>query len=371
MLETAARLAQERGYPPRRQGFIKDSLGWAHRMRGDLPQAVALLEEAGRLAPDVPILREHLADAYRALGEGDKAVSIYLDLYLEGRATDARLKQSLEEIGRDGGPARARVIASRIDAGLRRLGERDRQEAEADGATLVLLTAPDGFRLAGSLFTPGGASGRKGSAWARRDGPRANGGAVLLLHGLGSNRRAAAAQARAIAARGLVALALDLRGHGASLSETLSGSRQFAEHLAENLGGAESDARAALAFLSRQPRVDRGRLAVVGAGLGALIAARTLEAGPSPSPAALVILSPWSRASSYRPLLARLDPQAVLLVAGSEESASSTLESLAAALGPPKVLTVTVPGPGGGYDLLARDLSLEEQVASFLVGRLR
>src|SRR3989475_1845120 len=46
--------------------IFKDSLGWAHRMRGDLPQAVALLEEAGRLAPDVPILREHLADAYRA-----------------------------------------------------------------------------------------------------------------------------------------------------------------------------------------------------------------------------------------------------------------------------------------------------------------
>jgi len=110
-------------------------------MRGDLPQAVALLEEALRLAPDTPILREHLADAYRALGENEKAVSIYLDLYLEGRATDARLKQSLDDIGRDGGQARARAIASRVDAGLRRLAERDRQEAEADGATLVLLTA--------------------------------------------------------------------------------------------------------------------------------------------------------------------------------------------------------------------------------------
>jgi len=370
VLETAARLAQERGYPPRRQGFIKDSLGWAHRMRGDLPQAVALLEEALRLAPDAPILREHLADAYRALGENEKAVSIYLDLYLEGRATDARLKQSLDDIGRDGGQARARAIASRVDAGLRRMAERDRQEAEADGATLVLLTAPDGFRLAGSLFTPGGGE-RKGSASARRDGPQANGGAVLLLHGLGSNRRAAAAQGRAIAERGLVALALDLRGHGASVSEALSGSHQFAEHLGENLKGAEGDARAALAFLARQPRVDRGRLAVVGAGLGALIAARTLEAGASPSPAALVILSPWSRAGSYRPLLARLDPQAILLAAGSEESASSTVESLAAALGPPKVWTVTVPGPGGGFDLMSRDPSLEEQVASFLVRRLR
>ncbi|HEU4402383.1 MAG TPA: tetratricopeptide repeat protein, partial [Candidatus Polarisedimenticolia bacterium] len=103
VLETATRLAEERRYSARRQGLIKDSLGWAYRARGDLPLAVAFLEEACRLAPGVPIVREHLADTYRAIGERDKAVAIYLDLYLQGRATDTRLRGVLGEIGREGG----------------------------------------------------------------------------------------------------------------------------------------------------------------------------------------------------------------------------------------------------------------------------
>lgn len=362
VLETAARLAQERGYAARRQGFIKDSLGWAHRVRGDLPQAVALLEEACRLAPDAPILREHLADAYRALGETDKAVALYLDLYLEGRATDPRLRQILAGIGREGGAARARALAARIDAGLRALADRDRQESEREGATLVAIAGRDGYRLAASLYLPEDAS---------RRAPAARGGAVLLLHGLGSNRHAAAAQARALARQGLVALALDLRGHGASVSEALPGSRQFSERLSESLKVAEEDTRAALGFLARQPRVERARLAVVGAGLGALLAAQAVESGDPAAPSAVVILSPWGRAVSYRPLLARLDPQAVLLVSGSEESSFATVETLARDLGPPRVWSVSVPGPGGGYELLARDPDLESRIAEFLARRLR
>jgi tetratricopeptide (TPR) repeat protein len=114
VLESAARLAEERGLPPRRQGFIKDSLGWAYRERGDLPLAVALLEEADRLAPDVAVIQEHLAGAYRDLGERDKAVAIYLDLFLKGGGRSASLKQTLVEIGREGGDRLSREIDRRI-----------------------------------------------------------------------------------------------------------------------------------------------------------------------------------------------------------------------------------------------------------------
>ena len=69
VLEEAVRLAEKRRLASRRQGFIKDSLGWAYRKRGDLPLAVALLEESSRLAPGTPIIRQHLADAYHAIGE--------------------------------------------------------------------------------------------------------------------------------------------------------------------------------------------------------------------------------------------------------------------------------------------------------------
>src|SRR5207245_5288723 len=113
VLEAAVRIAEERGYPPRRQGFIKDSLGWAYRMRGDLPLAVALLEEACRLAPGVPVLRTPLPDAYRAIGEREKAAAIVVDLYVEGRATDPERRHTLSETGRDGGSSPVKEVARR------------------------------------------------------------------------------------------------------------------------------------------------------------------------------------------------------------------------------------------------------------------
>jgi len=366
VLEAAVRIAEERGYPPRRQGFIKDSLGWAYRMRGDLPLAVALLEEACRLAPGVVVLRSHLADAYRAIGEREKAAAIVVDLYVEGRATDAQLRDTLSELGREGGPTLAKEITRRVDAGLRAISEADRREAEEEGGTLVRLTAADGTRLLASLFLPGPAAAR-GSTGAPGRVP-----GVLLLHALGSTRHAASAEARALGSRGLVALTLDLRGHGGSISEALPGPHRFAEELAANLHAAEQDARAALAFLEGLPRVDRRRIGLVGAGLGALLAVRVLdESGPLRA-SALAILSPWGQADAYRLHLGRLDPGAVLLVSGSEETAaSSTIERLAGDLGAGATAPIVVSGPGTGFELAARDEGLNERIAGFLAERLR
>ena len=46
----------------------------------------------------------------RYLGERDKAVSVYHDLYLEGRATRADLRASIRGIGLEGGPAFSRGV---------------------------------------------------------------------------------------------------------------------------------------------------------------------------------------------------------------------------------------------------------------------
>ena len=154
LLEMSVRLAEVRQYAPRRVGFIKDSLGWAYRMRGDLPLAVALLEEASRLAPGVGVIQGHLADAYHALGEPDKAVAIDLDLYLKTRGTDPALRETLRAIGREGGRAYGREIDRRIEAGLRDLLDADRKETEAAGARLIWVQAADGQRLYGSLYRP-------------------------------------------------------------------------------------------------------------------------------------------------------------------------------------------------------------------------
>jgi len=375
VLEEAVRLAEKRRLASRRQGFIKDSLGWAYRMRGDLPLAVALLEESSRLAPGTPIIRQHLADAYHAIGERDKAVSVYLDLYLAGRGTDPGLRGTLRAIGREGGPVYARQVGRRIAEGLGAIQESDRKEAEASGASLMHLVSADGHRLVGSLFPPRDRSLRgSGSAPGRT-------AAVLLLHPLGSSRASCAPEAGALAARGLYALTLDVRGHGGSVSESLPDAHAFSARLADSLRGADADVRAALQCLARQPRVDAGRIGIVGAGLGAFLAARALQADPPsaparpgsafPRPVALVLLSPWGRADAYTDLLGRLAPGSVLLLAGSEEGAPlATVKALAAPGSVAAPRSLVVDGHGAHFDLVARRPDLVDVVAGFLVGRL-
>jgi predicted Zn-dependent protease len=119
ILETGVRLAEQRGGPRRKLGLIRDSLGWAYRLRGDLERAATELEEANRLAPGVPALREHLADTCRARGEHARAAAIYLELYLQGGAADARLRGLLEAIGREGGATVRRFIAAQLHDGRR------------------------------------------------------------------------------------------------------------------------------------------------------------------------------------------------------------------------------------------------------------
>ena len=55
------------------EGFIIDSLGWAHFMLGRYPQAVQELEKAVSLAPTDPVLNEHLGDAYWKVGRHHEA----------------------------------------------------------------------------------------------------------------------------------------------------------------------------------------------------------------------------------------------------------------------------------------------------------
>ncbi len=375
VLEEAVRLAEKRRYAPRRQGFIKDSLGWAYRMRGDLPLAVALLEESSRLAPGTSIIRQHLADAYHAIGERDKAVAVDLELYVASRGTDVTLRNALRAMGHEGGPAYSREVDRRITDGLRALEEQDRKEAESTGATLVHLMASDGQRLLGSLFPPRNRPVRAGDASPGRAA------AVLLLHPLGSSRAACAPVAGGIAARGLYALTLDLRGHGGSVSETLPDARAFSAHLADNLRGADDDVRVALRFLAGLPRVDERRLGIVGGGLGAFVAARSLREdsarrGARPGrtslhPAALVLLAPWGRAEAYADLLGQLPPGSVLLMAGSEEEAAlSTVKALAAPGSPAAPRRLVVEGRGAHFDILAGRPDLLDAITGFLEERL-
>lgn len=53
--------------------FFIDSMGWVYFQTGRLSQAVRELERAVGMMPDDATLRDHLGDAYNALGQGEKA----------------------------------------------------------------------------------------------------------------------------------------------------------------------------------------------------------------------------------------------------------------------------------------------------------
>jgi len=69
MIEKAVELRPEDGY-------IVDSLGWAHYRLGDYSSAVQYLEKAIELVPEDPTINDHLGDAY----------------WQSGRATEARFQ---------------------------------------------------------------------------------------------------------------------------------------------------------------------------------------------------------------------------------------------------------------------------------------
>lgn len=54
-------------------GYIVDSLGWAHYKRGNFEEAVRYLERAVELRPDDPVLNDHLGDALWRVGREREA----------------------------------------------------------------------------------------------------------------------------------------------------------------------------------------------------------------------------------------------------------------------------------------------------------
>jgi Flp pilus assembly protein TadD len=88
-----------------RSGHLVDSLGWVSFRKGDLAQAVRLLEEADRLSGPDPAILDHLGDAYRA----------------SGRAADAQAawRRGLASLG-DEAPAEQLALRAAL---TRKLGE--------------------------------------------------------------------------------------------------------------------------------------------------------------------------------------------------------------------------------------------------------
>lgn len=96
--------------------------------------------------------------------------------------------------------------------------------------------------------------------------------AALLLHGLTSSKeQMAQSVGRALMARGVASLSLDLPLHG----ERGTGDADFPRNplaLVSHWRDATTEARAAVRWLAEEPEVDAGRLGIVGYSLGGFLA---------------------------------------------------------------------------------------------------
>jgi hypothetical protein len=131
----------------------------------------------------------------------------------------------------------------------------------------VTIRTDDGVSLAATWYEPSG-----------RVGP-----AVILVHMLHRSRRDWDVVATRLAAEGIGALAIDLRGHGESTGSVASGDPP-------DYSAMVHDVTAARRYLGSRPDVQPARIGIAGASIGASLA--VLAAVGDPGIVSLALLSP-------------------------------------------------------------------------------
>ena len=200
----------------------------------------------------------------------------------------------------------------------------------------VTFRTDDGVSIAATWYEP-----------ASRSGP-----AVILVHMLTRSRRDWDQVASRLAAEGIGALAIDLRGHGESGSAAPAGDAP-AEYAAMVL-----DVKAARRHLAQRGDVNHGRVGVIGASIGANLA--VLAAAGDPSIGSLALLSP---SVDYRGLridapLRKLAATSALLVASDDDPYASRSARELQKLGGGVREMLVVKQAGHGTAMLARDPDL-------------
>jgi dienelactone hydrolase len=168
--------------------------------------------------------------------------------------------------------------------------------AAASSQQAVTLETEDGLSIAGTLYLPA------------RPGP-----AVILLHMQTRSREDWQALGTRLADAGIVALAIDLRGHGASDHAAAAGG-------GHDYSGMQLDVKAARAFLAGRPEVSAGRIGIAGASIGANLAVLAAAADPSIRTLALLSVGLDYRGLRTEAALNRYGARPALLVASQEDN---------------------------------------------------
>ena len=199
----------------------------------------------------------------------------------------------------------------------------------------VSIRTEDGVTLAAMWYEP-----------SSRPGP-----AVILVHMLNRSRKEWDAVAQRLASEGIGALAFDLRGHGESTAgpPPAAGQSEYASMV--------QDVRAVRRYLAQRTDVQQSRVGVIGASIGANLAA--LEASADSTVASLALLSP---SVDYRGLriteAVRKLKRPMLFVAGDDDpyAARSARELQKEGSGVREILILKQ--VGHGTMMLSRDPSL-------------
>src|SRR4051794_24228433 len=175
--------------------------------------------------------------------------------------------------------------------------------------------------------------------------PPARGPAVILVHMLQRSRGDFEALAVRLSSEGIGTLAIDLRGHGESQGS-------YSESFAPMVG----DIKAARRFLATRSDVS-GRVGILGASIGANLAA--LAAADDPTVASLALLSPSLEYRGLRiePAMRKLGARPVLMVV-SDDDAYATRTARDLEKGSKGREVVHLPAAGHGTVMLERDPSL-------------
>jgi dienelactone hydrolase len=205
----------------------------------------------------------------------------------------------------------------------------------------VSFVTGDGVTIAATLYLPA------------RPGP-----GVILVHALSRTREDWSAVASRLADTGFVALAIDLRGHGAS------GPLPEGTDLTD-LTKMTADVKAARAFLASRREAVPGRVGMAGASIGANLA--VLWAAGDPTVRSLVLLSPGIDYRGLRPEAAmkKYGDRPALLVASQEDnySANSARQLANAGSGIRELRILS--GAGHGTTMMARQPDLASSLVDW------
>jgi pimeloyl-ACP methyl ester carboxylesterase/Flp pilus assembly protein TadD len=336
-------------------GFYHDSLGWAHLKRGDLDSARVHLEAAVELAPETPEITEHLIELYERQDRVEAASALLVDALVATRGTDRELRARLRRLHRttpEGRPIEAeRLVARRV----RELEQREIEADEAAGGRVLRLESSDGFVLRATRY--------RARDEARATDEKGRPG-VLLVHGPGSDRTVYRQLGARLAAAGIDALALDVRGHGGSRSAELPHERAFAEDYGRNFEGALRDVAAALDVLRRDDGIDDQRLGLVAEGVGGLWAMLGgLEFG---GVRGIVLLSPAWHEQIDRLLERRSGWQGLFVAAQHDTVSLAAARKLLEQVAPEGSEVKRVAGDASGAALLETSSDLDAEVVRWL-----